>query len=117
MESSVSFKSLFKDVHAEPEVRRFTVDREVSTSLTYLREKLASIYPILRRMKDFRLTWNDNDGDTVTVGNDEEMIIALTEMKGPVYKFTVEAVNEKEDEPSIGKDCWLSVVPGIISQK
>jgi len=44
-DTNVSFKSAFKD-----EVRRFVVDSDVSTSLTFLREKLVSIYPELNAM-------------------------------------------------------------------
>jgi hypothetical protein len=45
-----------------------------------------------------RITWIDNDGDTVTILADEELIIALTEMKGPVYKLSVDVLSGKEEE-------------------
>ena len=80
MAEGVSFKSVFKEVGSDPEVRRFVVDRDVSTSLTYLREKLVSIYPALRR-KSFCLAWTDQDLDKVTIRSDDELIIALTDMK------------------------------------
>merc|ERR1712154_198645 len=37
----------------------------------------------------FSVCWTDEDGDHVTITSDEELIIALTEMAGPLYKLTV----------------------------
>jgi hypothetical protein len=50
---NVSFKAVFKVGDDNSEIRRFVVDRDVSTSLDYLREKLSTIFSELRR-KDFR---------------------------------------------------------------
>ena len=64
---TVAYKVSLNDPScSEPEVRRFVVDRDVSTSLDYLREKLSAVYPTLRR-RDFKLTWTDEDGDKVTI--------------------------------------------------
>ena len=105
-DTTVAYKVTLKEVNCDPEVRRFVVDRDVSTSYTYLYEKLATIFPTLRR-KDFKLTWSDGDGDTVTIRSDDELVIALTEMKGPIYKMSVEVeaaaakkVNLQEGESS-----------------
>jgi hypothetical protein len=85
-DTNVSFKSVFKD-----EVRRFVVDSDVSTSLTFLREKLVSIYPELKRHV-FYLTWNDDEGDRVTIKTDEELFIALTDMKVNTFLLGFEAL-------------------------
>merc|ERR1711963_993113 len=47
MADNVSFKVYLKDPSQgeETEVRRFVVDKEVSTSLVYIKEKLVSIFP------------------------------------------------------------------------
>jgi hypothetical protein len=50
---NVSFKAVYKVGDDNSEIRRFVVDRDVSTSLDYLREKLSTIFSELRR-KDFR---------------------------------------------------------------
>jgi hypothetical protein len=50
---NVSFKAVLKVGDDNSEIRRFIVDRDVSTSLDYLREKLSTIFSELRR-KDFR---------------------------------------------------------------
>jgi hypothetical protein len=46
MAENVSFKVSLKDA-GENEVRRFVVDRDVSTSFTYLQEKLCAVFPQL----------------------------------------------------------------------
>ena len=63
-EKSVSFKVVLNDAKNVTEVRRFVVDRDVSTSLAYILDKLVQIFPLLRR-KDFKLSWTDEDGDKV----------------------------------------------------
>ena len=89
--------SLKDPEHGENEVRRFVVDKEVSTSFTYLQEKLCVVFPQLKQ-KTFSVSWTDGDGDIVTIGLDEELIIALTEMPGPVYKLVVNVKTQKKEE-------------------
>ena len=54
---TVSYKVyLYKQDYATPkgpalEVRRIGIDRDVSTSFAYLKEKLISVFPILGRTK------------------------------------------------------------------
>merc|ERR1711915_807155 len=92
---SVSFKVFLKDKEHAEEVRRFVVDKDVSTIFTYLQEKLCTVFPQLKQ-KIFSVNWTDEDGDNVTIGMDEELIIALTEMSGPVYKLIVLIKNEEK---------------------
>jgi len=108
MTDSVSFKVELKE---ENELRRFVVDKEVSTSFSYLQEKLCLVFPQLKQ-KIFSITWKDEDGDMVTISTDEELIIALTEMAGPVYKLTVIIKSEKktEDNSSDATQVHLGVV-------
>jgi len=86
MADTVSFKVYLKE--QEEEVRRFVIDKDVSTSHDYLMEKLKTVFPQLKRL-NFSISWTDEDGDNVTIANDEELIIALTEMSGPLYKINV----------------------------
>merc|ERR1711915_1039401 len=92
---TVSYKVFLKDKENAEEVRRFVVDKDVSTSFTYLQEKLYTVFPQLKQ-KIFSVSWTDEDGDNVTIGMDEELIIALTEMPGPVYKLKVVIKNEEK---------------------
>jgi len=99
MTENVSFKVFLRDSNnvGNDEVRRFVVDKDVSTSFTYLQEKLCTVFPQLKQ-KNFSVTWTDEDGDSVTIGLDEELIIALTEMPGPVYKLVVNVQSRKKEE-------------------
>merc|ERR1711976_1115150 len=72
----------------EEEVRRFVIDKNVSTSYDYLVEKLKTMFPQLQGAV-ISLSWTDSDGDNVTIASDDELIIALTEMTGPLYKINV----------------------------
>merc|ERR1712133_310244 len=96
---TVSYKIFLKDKENAEEVRRFVVDKDVSTSFTYLQEKLCAVFPQLKQ-KIFSVSWTDEDGDNVTIGMDEELIIALTEMPGPVYKLKVVVKNEEKNRNS-----------------
>ena len=87
MSDGVSFKVYLKN-QGEEEVRRFVIDKNVSTSYDYLVEKLKTLFPQLQGAV-ISLSWTDSDGDNVTIGSDEELIIALTEMTGPLYKINV----------------------------
>merc|ERR1712236_89152 len=94
---TVSYKVFLKDKENAEEVRRFVVDKDVSTSFTYLQEKLYTVFPQLKQ-KIFSVSWTDEDGDSVTIGLDEELIIALTEMPGPLYKLVVSVKSQKIEE-------------------
>jgi len=83
----VSFKVFLKN-NDEQEVRRFVIDKNVSTSFDYLVGKLRVVFPQIQSSA-FTVGWTDDDGDHVTITTDEELIIALTEMAGPLYKLTV----------------------------
>merc|ERR1711971_142739 len=87
MEDNVSFKVFLKNKE-EQEVRRFVIDKNVSTSFDYLVGKLRVIFPQIQGSV-FTVGWTDEDGDQVTITSDEELIIALTEMAGPLYKLRV----------------------------
>ena len=89
MAAKVSFKVYLQDPSVEEgaEVRRFLVDKAVSTSLILIREKLVTVFPILAD-HDFSISWKDAEGDNITVDSDNELILAMTELAGPVYKLT-----------------------------
>merc|ERR1712004_963200 len=73
---SVSFKVTLNKGE-EHETRRFQVDKEVAGGLVYLKQKIAAIFPELRRSEPV-LSWVDEDGDEVVVTSDEELQVAST---------------------------------------
>ena len=64
------------------------MDKDVCSSFAYLKEKLCHVFPEIRRQQ-FSILWTDDEGDFVTVANDEDLAIAMTDMEGPLYKFGV----------------------------
>ena len=84
-----SFKVYLRDQAGrwEEEVRRFVVDWELRTSLVYIREKFVTVFPVLQD-RVFSLSWTDEDSDVITIDSDEELVLALAELTGPVYKLT-----------------------------
>merc|ERR1739845_295042 len=81
---NVSFKVslLSEDSLTKTEVRRFVVPQDCSTSLIYLKEKIRTIFNLGR--STCKVSWRDEDGDDVTIESDEELLIALQELNGPV---------------------------------
>jgi len=84
---SISYKGFFKGESGQPdEVRRFVTDKETVPALATLKKKVEQVFSVLQDRK-YTITWEDEDGDRVTISTDEELQIALTEMSGPVYKL------------------------------
>lgn len=100
--NSVSLKIYLMEGKNIIEVRRFEVDHGVITNYDYIRERLKIAIPSLRE-KIFKLLWEDMDGDEVTISTDEELVIALSELKTDVCKFIVRLVedNKCDDEAYI----------------
>ena len=105
MEDPVSYKGYFNsDAQEGPhEVRRFTVDKEKSNSLEFLKEKLVTVFPQIKDNEIF-ITWRDNDGDMVTIENDEDLMIAKAEMQGHLYKINVIIKNENKKKEGKGTE-------------
>ena len=99
----------------EQETRRFLVGQDVASSLVYLTQKIATLFPALRRSEPV-LSWVDEDGDEVVVASDEELQVALAALPGPVYKFRVRLMDTKKDGHRSGKACPRSAQahPGVI---
>ena len=94
----VSFKvTLTEKVQesSKSQVRRFEVPQDCSTSYIYLKEKLRSLFGQELGNSGIKITWKDQDDDIITIESDEELIIAMHEMKGPIYKFCIESLKVK----------------------
>ena len=53
---------------------------------------------VFKKETDTILTWEDADGDEVTIGTDEHLALALDEMPGPIYKFNARIVPGDSDD-------------------
>merc|ERR1712107_510330 len=109
---SVSFKVTLSKGE-EQETRRFQVDKEVAGSLVYLKQKIAAIFPELRRREPV-LSWVDEDGDEVVVTSDEELQVALTALTGPVYKLKVKLGDKAKDGGNSGMARSAQVHWGVV---
>ena len=56
---SVTVKAYLNFTSSAPEIRRFSIDADASTSYDYLVEKIRNAYPQLKR-EDFHLFWKGN---------------------------------------------------------
>merc|ERR1712198_223179 len=97
MADTVSFKILLKEKERQDELRRILVDKDAVTSFSYLQEKLCLVFPQLKQ-KTFSINWTDQDGDVITITDDEQLGIALTEMDGPVYKLFVKVNDDAKSK-------------------
>ena len=103
---SVSFKVTLV-TGQEQEVRRFVVDQDVASNLLYLQSKLSTVFPALSRTEAL-LSWVDEEGDEVRIGTAEELMVAMAEQPGPVYRLRVrpgirhlETATSEKQEPVI----------------
>ena len=106
-QTTVSYKVyLYKQEYSTPkgqalEGRLVGIDRHVSTSFFYLKEKLTRVFPVLGRTKTkCSVVWQDEENEWITIRSDEELVIALTEMAGPVYKLHVQFQHDENDTKS-----------------
>jgi len=106
----VSFKVSLDE---KSQVRRFLVPQDCSTSYVYLKEKLRSVFGQEIVNSGFDISWQDNEEDIVTIESDEELLIAMNELEGPVYKFNLvpskASATESNNHPTAGE-----LHPGII---
>ena len=108
---SVSYKVIFIAENQESEMRRFTSEG-IGNNFSSLNEKLSSVFPSLKTY-NFTLQWTDDEGDEVRITGDEDLATALTEMKGPAYKFIIKTTGKKKEEEK--KSTLLeSIHTGII---
>jgi len=97
----------------ELETRRFVLDE--ATRFNNLQQKIASIFPALDQREPV-LSWLDDEGDEVTIANDEELKLALAAMTGPVYKLRVRLGGKKRgDEHQAGAGAGEELLhPGVV---
>lgn len=93
-----------KKVNKPKEIRRFSVDHDVSSSYEYLRKKVASVFPDLSE-ENFNLQWHDSDGDLIWFNSDEELIEALSEHNGGIFKLMIQEKQSGDQANGEKDDC------------
>ncbi|KAG7467674.1 sequestosome-1 isoform X2 [Solea senegalensis] len=97
---SVTVKAylLGKD-EAVKEIRRFTVDHEVSSNFDYLSRKTATVFGNLRN-SGFNMFYRDEDGDLVAFSSDDELMMGLSCIKDDTFRlFIKEKKEHRRDFP------------------
>ena len=111
MADNISYKGYLKmEQDGEEEVRRFMISKDMTNNFDNLKEKLVVVFPQLNG-KNISITWTDADGDNVTIASDEELMIAMSEMTGPVYKISIQVKGEKKVEEE--KNSTGEIHPGV----
>ncbi|KAI3351381.1 hypothetical protein L3Q82_020195, partial [Scortum barcoo] len=81
------------------EVRRFTVDQQVSSSFIYLSKKTSGVFTNLRS-DGFNMYYKDEDGDLVAFSSDDELMMGLACMKDATFRlFIKEKKEHRRDFP------------------
>eukprot|EP00731_Ephydatia_muelleri_P030598 Em0022g112a len=80
---------LYKEWEGKPvEIRRFPVDQDVSTSYAYLLQKIAQVFPSVKADK-VAVAWVDGDGDRITISSDAELLEAMDQFDGSVFRIQI----------------------------
>ncbi|XP_071440623.1 sequestosome-1-like isoform X3 [Hetaerina americana] len=88
-DNSASFKvTLHRECSDEIEVRRFVLPKSASSSYSILQDKLHVVFHSIKN-QPFEVTWQDDEGDRIMISSDEELMIAMREMRDDVYRLRV----------------------------
>lgn len=75
------------------EIRRFTVDEEISRCFDYLSKKTAEVFSNLKN-SNFNLFYKDEDGDMVDFSTDKELMMGLACMKDATFRLYIKEKKE-----------------------
>ncbi|XP_053734269.1 sequestosome-1 [Synchiropus splendidus] len=90
---SVTVKAylLGKD-EAVKEIRRFTVDQDLTCNFDYLKQKTLAVFGNLKEPTN--LYYRDEDGDLVAFSSDDELMLGVSCMKGDTFRLYVKERKE-----------------------
>ena len=105
----VAFKAFLEDreLEGEREVRRFQMKNSTFMSFSSLKERLHEVFPQLQQNL-FSVSWQDTEGDMVTINSDEELEIALTELELP-YKLRIAMAKQTTQNNPVVKSRNISL--------
>uniref|UniRef100_A0A8C6SMT0 Protein ref(2)P n=1 Tax=Neogobius melanostomus TaxID=47308 RepID=A0A8C6SMT0_9GOBI len=82
------------------EIRRFTVDHDVSANFEYLRGKVTAAFSHLQNLP-FTLFYKDEDGDMVAFSSDDELVMGLACVKDNAFRLYIKEKKEhRRDFPA-----------------
>ncbi|KAL5459847.1 hypothetical protein EMCRGX_G033230 [Ephydatia muelleri] len=97
---------LFKQWNGQAlEIRRFSLDQDVSTSYAYLLQKIAQVFPSVKADK-VALAWIDGDGDRISLSSDAELLEAMDQFDGTVFRLLIRdtSSDSHDSEPKQSSD-------------
>lgn len=95
---SVTIKAYLKlGSNANAEIRRFFVDQDVCSNFDYINKKLMQVFPSLAN-QSFDLAWKDSEGDLIAFSSDEELLVALGQLKEDVFRIYIQKTNGPSDQ-------------------
>ncbi|XP_007906323.1 sequestosome-1 isoform X2 [Callorhinchus milii] len=75
------------------EIRRFAVDQTVSTSFSFLHEKVARVFQSLRS-DTFQMYYKDEEGDMIAFSSDDELMMALSFLQEDTFRIYIKDKKE-----------------------
>lgn len=82
------------------EIRRFTVDHDVSANYEYLSRKVTAAFSHLQNLP-FTLFYKDEDGDMVAFSSDDELVMGLACIKDNTFRLYIKEKKEhRRDFPA-----------------
>nr|XP_039258198.1 sequestosome-1-like [Styela clava] len=85
------------------EIRRFTIDTDVSSSYDYLKNKVSSVFPNIGEA--FTLHYKDAEEDFISFSSDEELMQALGQINDGLFRLFVKVKKDGNNgENATGED-------------
>ncbi|XP_064489298.1 sequestosome-1-like isoform X2 [Ornithodoros turicata] len=110
--SSMTTIKAYLSEGSNPETRRFVVTFPRLNPFGALEQKIRQVFPSLSDAH-FKLSWKDNDGDTIVMSSDPELSEALANMQNNILKVHIMLTSpEKQEQPQTNSNP-RHVHPGI----
>lgn len=96
---SLTVKAFLLQEGAESEIRRFSVDQDVSTNYSYLTNKVTAIFPGLVN-QSFETLWKDPENDFIAFSSDDELTEALGFVNDGVFRLYIKKSDRARKDTS-----------------
>ena len=112
--NNVRFKIYYTSPGKSAQQKIFKAPSDIS--LPYLKEKLQSTFN-LESFNNCQLSWNDEDGDFISVQSNEDLIIALDSMKYSVVRFNLQSLDPVSEQTASSIDKPKETQDNVLSLK